>query len=138
MIRLTERLVNDQAVIIGCGYDCKYEYDYCDNVEDCPKIKEVAEKLARHEEAEEEGKLLMLPCKPGDTAYILHRGHIQEISVISASVDLNGFWYFNWIIKDDKGAYHGYGVHVFYDRQIGKTVFLTEQEAKEALEGMEK
>lgn len=53
MNRLTERLVNGQAAIIGCGYDCKYEYDYCDNIEDCPRIKEVAEKLARYEEKEE-------------------------------------------------------------------------------------
>lgn len=53
MERLTERLANEKAVIIGCGYDCKFEYDYCDSIEDCPKIKEVAEKLAKYEEAEE-------------------------------------------------------------------------------------
>lgn len=80
----------------------------------------------------EEGYLVELPCKPGDTVYILHRGHIQDISIISASVDLNGFWYFNWIIKGDDG----YGAKGFYDWQIGKTVFLTYQEAMEALEGM--
>lgn len=50
MKRLTERLINEQAAIVGCGYDCNYEYDYCDELEHCPKIREVTEKLARYED----------------------------------------------------------------------------------------
>lgn len=50
MKRLTERLINEQAAIVGCGYDCNYEYDYCDELEHCPKICEVTEKLARYED----------------------------------------------------------------------------------------
>lgn len=37
----------------------------------------VHEKLARYEDAEQEGRLIVLPCKVGDTIYIL-RGDVKN------------------------------------------------------------
>lgn len=70
MERLTERFENGQVGTLGCGNNCKYNYRYCDNaLENCPTIAKIFEKLADYEEAEEQGLLLRLPCKVGDTIY---------------------------------------------------------------------
>lgn len=72
MERLTERLKNGQAAVIGCGSNCKYDFKYCNNQrEDCPTINNIFEKLAKYEELEDDGKLLKLPCAVGDTVYVL-------------------------------------------------------------------
>lgn len=84
----------------------------------------------------EEGYLVELPCKPGDTVYVPHRGRIQEMTVTSARIDNFGFWFFEWKVKDDKGVYPW--LVGFSCGQIGKYVFLTEHEAQKALEGMKK
>ena len=70
MERLTERFENGQVGTLGCGNNCKYNYRYCDNaLENCPTIEKIFEKLADYEDAEEQGLLLRLPCKVGDTIY---------------------------------------------------------------------
>lgn len=94
------------------------------------------DKLARYETAEEDGRMVLLPCKPGDTVYVPHRGRIQEMTVTSARIDKFGFWFFEWKVKDDKGVYPW--LYGFSSEMVGKIVFMTEQEAKEALEGMKK
>lgn len=85
--------------------------------------REDAEFFARTKNLEEEGKLLKLPCKPGDTVYICKGiatfGEIGDKSKVTYRVDKLKFDY--WMIP-----------------YFGKNVFLTEQEAKEALERMEK
>lgn len=100
--------------------------------------KEDAEFFARTKNAEEQGKLLILPCKPGDTVWILYqtivdkligeysilKGFIQELAIENSN---------NLRIKVDTP----YGVMCFDKYDMGKTVFLTEQEAKEALKGIQ-
>lgn len=72
MERLTERFENGQAAVLGCGNNCKYDYKYCNNyLEDCPTITEIYEKLAAYEDAEEQGRLIKLPCKVGDIVYCI-------------------------------------------------------------------
>lgn len=92
----------------------------------------------------EQGKLLKLPCKPGDTVYELckfddgiYRIFSMQIKTVVAygtpRLDKKGVptvW--NIYAESD----YTYMYKSFYD--IGKTVFLTEQEALEALEGMKK
>lgn len=74
-------------------------------------------KLAELEDLEEQGKLLILPCKPGDTVYLL----VTDIAGIS-------------YIVPHKVKNIIYCVEII--PKIGKTVYLTEQGAKEALEGI--
>lgn len=52
MERLTERFRNGQAVVKGCGTNCKYDYKYCESyLRDCPTIAEIYEKIAAYEDA---------------------------------------------------------------------------------------
>lgn len=83
--------------------------------EDCRK------KLAKYEDLEEQGLLLKLPCKIGDTVYEIAKGFSFE----------KGFHeYITETIFDrpDRIVYHmRYG-------DFGKTIFLTREEAETALE----
>ena len=103
-------------------------------------IDEFAEKLIKkigeYEDAEEQGLLLKLPCKVGDTVYELQevRKRIQPMEIISVNIGRMGLLYFNWELKDGIGIYHN--VKGFGTSQIGKTVFLTREEAEQALEAM--
>lgn len=87
--------------------------------------KEDAEFFVKAKEADEQGKMLILPCKPGDTVYICKSvvsfGEIGDKSRVNYRIDKTKFDY--WMIP-----------------YIGKTVFLTESEAekvKGALEEVE-
>ena len=78
---------------------------------------EIASILEEYENLEEQGKLLILPCKPGDTIYLLVNDGVNKP-----------------FIKEWKALTFMYCISL--KNKIGKTVFLTEREAKEALEGM--
>lgn len=90
--------------------------------------------------AEEQGKLLILPCKPGDTVYIVINANytkkigMQEVVTarITGILSRNKEGETIWCIK----AFGKYGEYLIPFEQFGKTVFLTEQEALKALEGM--
>lgn len=72
MARLTERFSNGQAASYGCGSNCKYDHKYCrENLENCPAMEELLEKLAHYEDLEEAGRLVELPCKVGETVYCI-------------------------------------------------------------------
>lgn len=86
-------------------------------------------KLKEYEDAEEQGLLLKLPCKVGDTVwfvgnkfvndYEIRRFIVGEIGIdaIQVAKTIRGTDYWNSFSIDD----------------IGKTVFLTQAEAEEAL-----
>ena len=78
--------------------------------------------LKEYEDLEEQGKLLKLPCTVGDTAYIVKgdkvlRNYVVQIHI--AQVEAQTFF----SCYDD----------CFGIEQIGKTVFLTREEAEAAL-----
>jgi hypothetical protein len=80
---------------------------------------------------------IVLPCKVGDTVYEIQpiRQRIQAYDV--TTVKYNGHYYwFTWILKDRRGLYGN--VEGFTDMQIGKTVFLTKEEAEKALKERER
>lgn len=71
MDRLTGRNREGGACFNKCFEEpCNGEgaSDRCDK---CDYLLDVCEKLAHYEDMEEQGKLLMLPCKPGDTVYVI-------------------------------------------------------------------
>ena len=124
MKRLTERFSNGQACVYGCGDNCKYDYKYCNNhLEDCPTINEIYEKLASYEDLEEQGLLLRLPCKVGDTVYTACSWGIE--SGVVGSIEIIGDMIF---------------VNNPYRAMIGQAhnIFLTKEEAEQALERLEK
>lgn len=93
---------------------------------------EDAEKWLRWKAAEAAGRLMEPPCKPMDIVYVPHRSHIQKMIVLTAKIDTMGFWFFEWKVKDGIGIFPW--LKGFSSAQIGKDVFLTEQEAMEAPE----
>ena len=47
---------------------------------DCEEIDAVYRKLKEYEDLEEQGRLISLPCKVGDTVYHVVQGRIVEVS----------------------------------------------------------
>ena len=129
MERLTE-VENGTAMVKGCGSNCKYGFEYCrkEDWENCKTIDDVIDKLAQYETLEEQGLLLRLPCKVGDTVYAVTRDFISEYTICSIEVYNEGL-FFNW--KCEKGMY--INIRGFTNYQIGKDVFLTQEEAEAKL-----
>ena len=88
------------------------------------------EKLA---EADKGGRLAVLPCKAGDTVYeVTSRKTISEYRVKAIRVELF-CTFIEWDIVAGFVDKSIFGVPV---DEIGKTVFLTREEAEKALEAM--
>lgn len=125
--RLTARAKSNNH--IWCLYDCQ---ERCEN---CKHLNSMIEKLADYEDAEEQGLLLRLPCKVGDNIFVLVdmddngkytsiKNDIVECIYLNDTLDL--MINFTWIWHDVSTT------------EIGKTVFLTREEAEQALAEMQK
>ena len=90
-----------------------------------------ARKLAEYEDLEEQGLLVRLPCKVGDTVYVPTRVLVSEFKITAIFCDIHGT-YFYWLFYC--GIYER--TSGFSERDIGKTVFLTREEAEKKLEEM--
>lgn len=92
------------------------------------------DKLADYEDLEEQGLLVRLPCKVGDTVYVPTRNFISELRITLISVDTSdGAMYFSWMLN--AGIYPN--LDGFSGYELGKTVFLTREEAEKKLEEMD-
>lgn len=96
----------------------------------CKYISDALEKLADYEDLEEQGRLLKLPCKVGDTVYRINtdRNIVSALKIISMNIYSYAI-YFNYQLID--GIYKN--IVSFTDFDIGKTVFLTKSEAETKL-----
>ena len=94
------------------------------------------EKLATYEDLEEQGLLVKLPCKVGDTVYVPTRNFISELRITMVSINNRGKLYFSWVLDNDEGIYPN--LDGFSEYELGKTVFLTREEAEKKLEEMKK
>ena len=121
-----------------------YEDRECEPEEVLPKDKadEIALKLMRLAdleslcsytrlrelaEADKDGRLVVLPCKGGDTVYFALLGRIIEKQVFSIVS-----------FSNSTRIYCGGTSEYFRPEDIGKTFFLTREEAEKALEAMKK
>jgi len=82
------------------------------------------EKLAEYENLEEQRLLVRLPCKTGDWVYVIKNGNIDFHVVVSIEIAEDGVRFIS-----------RYPFCKLED--FGKTAFLTESEAMEALKEME-
>lgn len=97
---------------------------------DCGIVEDMVKKLADYENLEEQGKLIKLPCKVGDTVYVKMA---QYCKTHYAEAEVKDFVHFIscgfCIVATSK----------YFDKQnipfseFGKTVFLTQSEAEEKL-----
>lgn len=120
--RLTKRNTDGTVGISELRY---YNYD---------DFQKMAQKLAEYEDLEEQGLLMRKPCKVGDIIYEpTNRNTINEYRVTGIKEEPFALW-IEW--KLEKGFVYQsiYGVEV---GDIGKTVFLTREEAEQKLKEME-
>ena len=89
------------------------------------------DRLAEYENLEEQERLLILPCKAGDTVWIKGDRFPAEIERISITENGINFEY----VEYEKGfeITEVWDEGVFDVEDIGKTVFLTYEEAETAL-----
>lgn len=85
-------------------------------------IDEIADKLAEYEDAEEQGRLIKLPCKVGDRVFVVERDEVKAYTVNHFTIIKNGVYAYLVISYSEKSIV---GVDDF-----GKTVFLTREEAE--------
>ena len=89
MERLTEKIGNTNCVK-GCGSNCKYGFQHCrtEDWENCKTIDDVIDRLAEYEDLEEQGRLISLPCKVGNTVYryVEKKGCVLEYTVWNISM----------------------------------------------------
>jgi hypothetical protein len=98
------------------------KFDFCDTC----VLKELFEKLKEYEDAEEQGLLVKLPCKAGDTVYIVEYAYNRVVDW-----ELGGFMIFNNKII-------AYSPRREYLGVFGQKVFLTKSEAEQALVKLER
>ena len=98
-----------------CRHNC------CDGENCVTWLEKQFAKLNEYEEAKADGRLVVLPCKPGDTIYRLDGLHSWQIVSITIYPD-------EIIFTDDSD-------NIFGLDNIGKTIFFTREEAEKALGG---
>ncbi len=134
--RVTERAGNGKSITKGCA-TCN---DICF---DCSYAESAIERLAELEDKIEQGTLIELPCKVGDTVYVPWRWDDQQ-GVASVKVEEINFYdtqmHYMFLIdmeSDDESFNQEFGGWKI-DQSIGKTVFLTREEAEKRLEELQK
>lgn len=132
----TERLdyASEYLPLIDCAHKCAAYEDTCLTPGEIYQqrfliaAQKDPEKLARLRDvvlADEAGRLVVLPCKVGDTVWFIrpHEKGITETTIEK-------------MVAKGKGLYMKLSCNTMYEtscNSIGKSVFLTRQEAEEAL-----
>lgn len=79
--------------------------------------------------SDKDGRVLILPCKVGDMAYWVHNGVITGCHVYRIQVNRKG----TFVFLKSTISHGGFRT----DACLGKTVFLSREEAEKALQEME-
>lgn len=122
MERLTEKHFAEKGYYLKCSEMCEEM-----NCSFCEHGSDALDKLGEYEDAEEHGLLVRLPCKVGDTVYVVENGDITEEDIVhemnygrTSSGDLK------MLFLCEMGV-------AFYGEEVGKTIFLTREEVDAAL-----
>ena len=106
-------------------YDTLDTVDILDNEYSKINYNKLLTKLGEYEDLEEQGLLLRLPCKVGDTIYYIEDNKVNKFVVYSFDIrQLQQF-----VCNYD-------GIRLNF-KNFGKTVFLTKEEAEQKLKEME-
>ena len=93
-----------------------------------PEINVTVDHLRDLLQAEQDGRLVVLPCKVGDTVHFVYEGNVHDVRVHGIHIGIHNKSILN---------FGGYPVRCAWGSEIGKTVFLTREEAEAALKGDE-
>lgn len=102
------------------------------------KVEAALRRMAENDKAREEGRLVVLPCKVGDTVYAVTRERLQDMKK-SANEQPKPFLEvrehtISTIVINNTGVRAFANSYCLYLGEFGKTVFLTRAEAERALE----
>ena len=84
--------------------------------------------------ADQEGRVVVLPCKVGDTVYFVNAKQILEFAVVGYAVDETGI---SWVYSEHVDKTGHTNERTFSPDRISKTTFLTRAEAERALAELE-
>ena len=136
MERLTERIGNSVAYSEFNSNNSDGCYEMMDNC---------LHKLAEYEDAEEQGLLLKLPCKVGTPYWTFDTQYWIDESKCECCKHYKGYDVMSFCDCDVEypectqiieKVFSSNNEIVFYMVQLGKTVFLTKEEAEQALKQM--
>jgi hypothetical protein len=115
--KLMELLLADVVCSTGDTGECD-SCEYCYNEDACYKRMSlcIADSMIAQ-------NVVVLPVKLGDTVYTIHRGKVKEWNVYFIGMNSLGEFTFNIADKDLQNS------RSVWDREIGETVFLTEEDA---------
>lgn len=115
--------------------DGNYTLVIPENVSDMEIRWATYDKLGKYEDLEDEGRLFIEPCKIGTKLYMVAyhdfgKPGINEYTVVSFHADESGIWLIDLEIELNGRVY----TRNIETDDIGKTAFLTTEEADKALE----
>ena len=130
-------LFKDIVLKLATYEDTGLEPEEIEDLKDCIEgeegtqgtVKDLLE-LVQYRKLEEQGLLIKLPCKVGDTVYAINCNEIIESTVTEITLNEKGVRYIRLYSTDDRLADFKYDY-------FKKTVFLTREEAEKAFKGME-
>lgn len=82
--------------------------------------------------ADKEGRVVVLPCKVGDTVYFVNAKQILEFTVVGYAIDETGI---SWVYSEHVDKTGNTNERTFSPDRFGKNTFLTREEAERVLEG---
>lgn len=91
------------------------------------------DRLRELAEADKDGRVLILPCKVGDTVYFVNK-QILEFAVVGYAVDETGI---SWVHSEHVDKIGDTNERTFSPDRFGKNTFFTREEAEKALQEME-
>lgn len=129
MERLTKWINNGEALCLKiCGEKCVEGRTDCHK---CKPFRDALIKLREYEDLEEQGLMLKLQCQLGTKIYYVRK------CLAPSCKECGGYLYID-------NCYTGYKCRIFEQKfdyrhlkAFGKTVFLTKEEAEEALQKMD-
>ena len=124
---------------------CQYGYKCRSLVErKCPVLR-IFDKLAYYEDLEEQGRLIVPPCKVGDTVYYINTFYQKNPIITKCEVDALHITSGKNQLGHKKPSYalvrnasmKSLSTRIKFE-DFGKTVFLTKEEAEEKLKELNK
>lgn len=103
-----------------------WENDINDVLTYCFGEDQDLERLRELAQADREGRCVVLPCKVGDTVYILTRTGVTEREIVQIEMMHDIEFYAVDYVRGETSVF-------FFPNDIGQTVFLTREEAQAKL-----
>lgn len=91
-------------------------------------------RLVELAEADKDGRVVVLPCKVGETVYFVNAKQILEFAVVGYAVDETGI---SWVHSEHVDKIGNTNERTFSPDRFGKNTFFTREEAEKALQEME-